>query len=115
MKDKISSPFFSWDKMDWIVVDENIRRKQVGLDKLMHVLFEIKAGAKTPIHSHPHEQTGCVLRGCLKVTIGEEERILRPGEGYLVLPNTPHGVEVLGEEDALILDTFTPQREDFKG
>jgi len=112
--EKTENPFFSWDELDWTIVDENIRRKQIWLNKLMHVLVEIKAGATAPLHNHPHEQTGYILRGRVKVTVGEYEKILAPGSGYLVPPLTVHGVQVLGEEDALILDTFTPQREDFK-
>ncbi len=111
---KLENPFFNWDELDWIVVDENIRRKQIWLDKLMHVLVEIKAGAVAQLHNHPHEQTGYVLRGNVKVTVGEHKAILGPGSLYLVPPLMVHGVTVIGDEDALILDTFTPQREDFK-
>lgn len=106
--------FFNWNDLEWIQVDENIRRKQIWLDKLMHVLVEIKSGGKAPMHGHPHEQTGYLLQGTLKVFIGENEKTISAGEGYLVPPNVLHGVEVLGEKDALIFDTFTPQREDFK-
>ncbi len=110
----MSNPFFSWDELDWIPVDDITRRKQIWLDKLMHVLVEIKAGGKAPMHKHPHEQTGYLLQGTLKVIVGQDEKTISAGEGYLVPPNTMHGVEVLGDVDALILDTFTPQREDFK-
>lgn len=110
----MTNPFFNWDELDWISVDENIRRKQIWLDKLMHTLVEIKAGGKAPMHKHPHEQTGYLLQGTLIVTVGTDIKTISAGEGYLVSPNTMHGVEVVSDEDALILDTFTPQREDFK-
>lgn len=106
--------FFNWDELEWIIVDENVRRKQIWLDKLMHVLVEIKSGGSAPLHSHPHEQTGYLLKGTLKVFMGDEERTISAGAGYLVPPNVVHGVTVVGDEDVLILDTFTPQREDFK-
>lgn len=112
--EKSEKLFFSWDELEWIVVDENIRRKQIWLDKLMHVLVEIKAGSNAPLHNHPHEQTGYILQGRVRITVGEYEKILGPGSGYLVPTLTAHSVQVLGEEDALIFDTFTPQREDFK-
>ncbi len=110
---KFKNPFFAWEKLDWIIVDKNIRRKQIWLDNIMHVLVEIKAGAAAPVHQHPHEQTGYILQGTLKVTVNVNKKILKAGEGYLVPPNTPHGVVVIGDTDALILDTFTPIREDF--
>jgi len=110
---KSGNLFFNWEQLEWIPVDENIRRKQIWLDKIMHVLVEIKAGAAAPIHQHPHEQTGYILQGTLNVTVKDKEKILQAGEGYLVPPNTPHGVVVIGDTDALIFDTFTPVRQDF--
>lgn len=110
----MANPFFNWDELDWIKVDDQIRRKQIWLDKLMHTLVEIKAGGKAPMHKHPHEQTGYLLQGTLKVTVGQDEKTISAGEGYLVAPNIMHGVEVIGKKDVLIFDTFTPQREDFK-
>lgn len=94
-------------------MDENIRRKQIWMGNIMHVLVEIKAGAAAPIHRHPHEQSGYILQGALKVTVENYEKILKAGEGYLVPPNVPHGVVVIGDTDALIFDTFTPVRQDF--
>lgn len=104
--------FFAWEDIDWIQVDTHVRRKQVYLEKLMHVLVEIKAGGHGAVHQHPHEQTGILLKGTLKVTVADKAKIIKIGEGYLVPPDTPHGVEVIGGEDVWILDTFTPIRED---
>ncbi len=109
----LTYPFFDWDRLEWIIVDENIRRKQIWMGKIMHALVEIKAGAAAPIHRHPHEQTGYILQGTLKVTVEDHEKILKAGEGYLVPSNAPHGVVVTGDTDALIFDTFTPVRQDF--
>ncbi len=107
------SLFFAWADLDWIPVDANTRRKQIWLDNIMHVMVELKAGTTAPAHSHPHEQTGIILQGTLKVTVGDQEKTLPTGAGYLVPPNMVHGVQVIGDEDVLILDTFTPIREDF--
>ena len=37
--------------------------------------------------------------------------ILKAGDSYYVEPNVPHGATAL--EEGVILDIFTPQREDF--
>jgi quercetin dioxygenase-like cupin family protein len=52
-----------------------------------------------------------VASGCFEVTIGEEKKILRAGDGYYVAPNLPHGCVCL--EAGVLIDTFTPVREDF--
>ena len=49
--------------------------------------------------------------GCFEVTIGEEKKVLRAGDGYYVAPNLPHGCVCL--EAGVLIDTFSPMREDF--
>ena len=44
-------------------------------------------------------------------TIGEEKKILKAGDGYYVAPNLFHGCVCL--EAGVLIDTFTPMREDF--
>ena len=42
---------------------------------------------------------------------GQEDKVLGTGDTYYVAPNVVHGVEIL--EDTMLLDIFTPMREDF--
>lgn len=82
-------------------------------DKLMLVVVDIDAGAVLPRHSHPNEQAGIVIKGELEFTIGEEKRLLKAGDVYLI----PGGVEhsaAAGSEDVQVLDIFTPVREDLQ-
>ena len=44
-------------------------------------------------------------------TIGKEKKVLRAGDGYYVAPNMPHGCVCL--EAGVLIDTFSPMREDF--
>lgn len=57
------------------------------------------------------EQTTYVASGCFEVTIGQEKKVLRAGDGYYVAPNLEHGCVCL--EAGVLIDTFTPMREDF--
>ncbi|MBN2092498.1 cupin domain-containing protein [candidate division KSB1 bacterium] len=104
--------FFKWDDLEWIVMNENMRRKQVWFGKIMNLKIELKPGTKAPVHTHIHEQTGNVIQGKLKITIGDESRVLQPGEGYIVGPNIPHSVEAVDTVATVVLETFTPPRED---
>lgn len=103
--------FFDWDQMEWEVVDALTSRKVVHLDGVMLVLFRLVKGSDAPPHAHPHEQLATVLSGSIIAQIGEESKAIGPMGGYRVPSGVPHKVTVL--EDALILDCFSPLREDF--
>jgi len=79
--------------------------------KLMMVEVCFEKGAAGPLHSHPHEQASYILKGSFEVTINGKTEILSAGDTFYTGPDVPHGVVAL--EDAVILDVFTPQREDF--
>jgi quercetin dioxygenase-like cupin family protein len=79
---------------------------------LMLVEFTFKAGIVAPMHSHPHEQVGYVVSGALELTMeGYGAQRLGPGASYYVPPGTMHGVTIL--EPTVLVDAFTPVREDF--
>jgi len=102
--------FFGWDELSWTTVDEHCARCEVHLDNLMCVMFRLRRGCDLPEHSHPHEQIATVIHGRLIASIGGEEREIGPLEGYVVPADIPHKVTVL--EDVLVIDCFSPARED---
>lgn len=76
-------------------------------------LIEFEPGAMVPLHSHPHEQLGIVLRGMHTLVVDGDVHELRPMEGYVI----PGGVEHSGyggPVGALVLDVFNPVREDYR-
>jgi len=75
-------------------------------------LIELEPGAVVPLHSHPHEQLGIVLRGMQALVVDGVPHELGPMEGYVL----PGGVEHSGyggPEGALVIDIFQPVREDY--
>ena len=69
-------------------------------------------GAEVPLHHHPHEQGGILLKGQVQLTIGDETRIVEAGSLFIIPPNVPHrAVAVHGP--ATVLDVFSPVREDY--
>lgn len=78
---------------------------------LMLSYVELDAGAVVPLHHHPHEQGGMVMTGRVRFTIGDETRECGPGDLYLIPPDVPHTVTAL--ERCVVLDVFTPIREDY--
>jgi quercetin dioxygenase-like cupin family protein len=84
-------------------------------EKLMISYVTIEANAPVPpLHSHPNEQMGMVLEGEVGLTVGDETRRLKKGDAFRVPPNVRHGLAYTSEKQAIVLDIFSPAREEFK-
>ena len=78
---------------------------------MMGVEASFAKGAVGSAHRHPHEQVSYILSGSFEYQVEGEKYILHKGDSYYVAPDLLHGATAL--EDSVILDIFTPQREDF--
>ncbi len=81
-------------------------------EHLMLSYLEMDEGAIVPLHSHPHEQGGMLIKGKLELTIGNETRVVEAGAMFLIPPNVPHKAVAVGGP-AVVLDVFSPVREDY--
>jgi len=73
--------------------------------------FKMQAGSVLPAHSHPHEQTGYLVRGRVRLTLGTDTFEARPGDSWCVLGGVVHSAETL--EDSVAIEVFSPVREDY--
>jgi quercetin dioxygenase-like cupin family protein len=73
--------------------------------------FRLEAGAELPIHDHPQEQTGYLVAGLLRLTVGAETRDMSPGDSWSIPGGVPHSGVAL--EDAVAVEVFSPVREDY--
>ena len=76
-------------------------------------LIEFEPGSTVPLHSHPHEQLGIVLRGMQALVVDGVANEMGPLEGY-VLPGGIEHSAYCGPEGASVLDVFQPVREDYR-
>ena len=72
------------------------------------MLYKGWAGAR---HSHPHEQIVYVVRGRIKVVVGNNGFELGSGDSFVVAGGIEHEAAAL--EDSLVVDVFTPSRHDY--
>ena len=86
--------------------------KVVTGDKLQLCLAEIWRPGDYVMHHHPHEQFGYLLEGRLRMVVGDEERVIGPGDVWHAPPDVEHGGQIVGDENILFLDIFHPVRED---
>ena len=91
---------------------EGIERQTVVGQNLMICRLRFAPLLVTPEHTHPHEQMSLVVSGRVRFFVEGEERIASPGDVLHFPANCLHGATMMDEEVVLI-DIFTPVREDF--
>ena len=90
-----------------------LRRTLVDGAKMMLIEWTFKKGVVVPLHQHPHEQCGYIVKGKMIFTCDGEEHVLTPGMSYLVQGNVPHGAQFAAATVAV--DIFSPPRADYRG
>jgi unsaturated pyranuronate lyase len=92
--------------------EPGLRRKVMAYnDKLFLVEHRMVKGWKGTVHSHPHDQMVYVVGGRLKVTSDGKIFEIQTGDSFVVRGGVEHGAVAL--EDSLVVDIFTPCREDY--
>ncbi|HEX7057103.1 MAG TPA: cupin domain-containing protein [Bacilli bacterium] len=89
-----------------------------GVKRLIHppganiMMMEVHfaPGAEGTEHSHPHEQLSYCLKGKLQFRIDGVSRLVQAGDTVIIPSGLRHGVKAL--EESILLDVFTPLRED---
>jgi quercetin dioxygenase-like cupin family protein len=105
------------DLFDWNTVPAErlnllVTRQAIHLANLTLARFELRKGASVPEHSHANEQVSMVQKGALRFVVAGREQVVRAGE-ILPLPSeVPHAV-VEALEDSVVVDVFSPRREDW--
>jgi quercetin dioxygenase-like cupin family protein len=80
-------------------------------ERTMMVEFRLSRNADLPRHSHPHEQTGCLVSGHIRLTVGGESHDVLPGDSWSVPGGVEHRAQAF--EDSVAIEVFSPPREDY--
>mgnify|MGYP000850289414 FL=1 len=80
-------------------------------EKTLMAEFRMQPGAHFTRHSHAHEQTGYLVSGAMRLTLGEQVFEVKPGDSWCVPPNAEHYAESL--EQTVMIQIFSPVREDY--
>ena len=100
------------DEQNLIQLGGGVTRRILAYNpELMSVEVAFEKGAEGAVHTHPHTQLSYVLSGKFLYTVEGEGVELNPGDSIVVPANLPHGTVCL--EKGMLLDVFTPMREDF--
>ena len=104
--------FYQRDDLGYKEAAEGVRLKTLvhGARTLLSE-FRLEAGRTLPSHSHPHEQTGYLVSGHLKLIIEGREYDAKPGDSWCIQGDIVHSAEIL--EDSVVVEVFSPVREEY--
>ncbi len=106
-------PTVDWSKIEWQKVRDGVDRKAFSGEGATLALHRLKPGHEPRPHAHPYEQIVYIMQGQVDFHVGEATIRLGPGGLLTVPPNVTHWAEVVGQEEVLNLDVFTPRRAEY--
>jgi len=101
-----------WSSIPVAQLEPGVERQMIVGQNLMICRLRFGPNVVTPAHDHPHEQMTIIERGSVLFTIGDQQRVARAGDVLHFPPGTWHGATMLDEE-VILVDIFSPIREDF--
>lgn len=91
---------------------EGIRQKTlVHGPRTLMAEFRLAKGSVLPRHTHLHEQTGYLISGRIRLSIGDQTHEAQAGDSWCIPGGTEHGAETLA--DSVVLEVFSPVREEY--
>src|SRR3984893_13015530 len=109
---KLQPQHTDWTSIPVQQLEEGIQRQMIVGENVMICRLRFAPNVVTPAHDHPHERMTLLERGRVLFTIGDEQRIARAGDVLHFPSRTWHGATMLDEE-VILVDIFSPIREDF--
>jgi quercetin dioxygenase-like cupin family protein len=101
-----------WSSIPVEQIADGIERQMIWGEQLMVCRLRIAPRVVTAIHAHPHEQITLVERGTVRFTVAGQERVSSAGDVLHFPSQCEHGATML-EEEVVLIDIFSPVREEF--
>jgi quercetin dioxygenase-like cupin family protein len=101
-----------WSSIPVEQIADGIERQMIWGEQLMVCRLRLAPRVVTAIHAHPHEQITLVERGTVRFTIAGQERVSSAGDVLHFPSQCEHGATML-EEEVVLIDIFSPVREEF--
>lgn len=106
--------FFGSGELLEIAGGGGISYRQVGRDlteralQIIHERYAPGADTGKTLLRHDAEEGGVVLRGSLEVTVGDQRRVLGPGDAYYFDSRLPHRFRNVGDAECEVVSASTP-------
>jgi unsaturated pyranuronate lyase len=102
---------YNWQTIEEEQLNPRLSRRVIHTPRITIARLLIQKDAVVPEHSHEHEQVTMVERGALKFILDGREHTVGAGQALTIPPLSRHSVEAL--EDSVVIDVFSPCREDW--
>lgn len=105
--------FFSADELVEIG-DRGVSFRQVGATlknkslQLLHEKYQPGASTGKTALVHEGEECGLILKGRMQLEVGDQKKILGPGDAYYFDSHKPHKFKNIGKEVCEIVSACTP-------
>ena len=80
-------------------------------EKTLMAEFLLRKGSVLPPHTHPHEQTGYLVKGRIRLSIGDETFEAQAGDSWCIPGGVEHGAKII--QDSVAVEVFSPVRDDY--
>jgi quercetin dioxygenase-like cupin family protein len=111
-KEENMAYFYNFDKMESDLITPKYspaRGPKIEGEKILMGRWFYPKGPGAKRHKHPNDQLVYVLKGKMRICIGDEENICGPGEGWHIPPNTEHGGgEYLEDTELIVCKDIVP-------
>lgn len=105
------------------IIIENLKKHAINADGSARASFihtahctvafwNLEKGAVIPCHQHVHEACPIIIKGRLKLRVGDVTHVLGDGQCAVIASNVEH--EALALEACEILEIYSPVREDYQ-
>ena len=96
----------------WEPLGGGLKRKIMSYDDhMMVVKVHFEKGGVGALHHHFHVQRSYVESGLFEIERNGIKKILKKGDVFYIPSNVVHGAVCL--EEGILIDIFSPKREDF--
>jgi len=107
------SPFYPANEWVEIGKAQTISYRVLGMNHpnrqilMLHETYAVGADSGAP-YAHSAQEAGVIVHGAVEVTVGEQSRVLREGDGYYFDSKIPHRFRNVSGGTSTILSAVTP-------
>ena len=102
-----------WSKLEWKTIRPGVEQKAFSGQGATIALHRLQPQHEPKPHKHDNEQIAYIVSGHCDFHVGDTVTRLGPG-GIIVVPGgIMHHAVVVGDEEVINLDVFTPARPEY--
>ena len=76
--------------------------------QVLHETYPPGSDTGPDMLTHESEEAGIVVSGVIEVTVGDQVRVLNPGDGYIFDSRLPHRFRNIGDDPCVVVSACTP-------